>query len=84
MFNIEKAKQNSSFRELKHSKISSKFLGLDGKNLLNLGSNDYLGIASNRALRDEFLQICLDSEWYFSSLVNSLTKSKLFKLWFKV
>ena len=67
MFDIEKAKQNSSFRELKHSKISSKFLSLDGKNLLNLGSNDYLGIASNRALRDEFLQICLGSEWYFGS-----------------
>ncbi|ARR03292.1 aminotransferase class I/II-fold pyridoxal phosphate-dependent enzyme [Campylobacter vicugnae] len=67
MFDIQKAKQDNNFRELKHSSISSKFLNLNGKRLLNLGSNDYLGIASNRALRDEFLQICLDSEWYFGS-----------------
>lgn len=67
MFDIQKAKQDDNFRELKHSKISSKFLNLNGKNLLNLGSNDYLGIASSVALRDEFLKICLDKDWYFGS-----------------
>ncbi|AII14361.1 8-amino-7-oxononanoate synthase [Campylobacter iguaniorum] len=67
MFDIQKAKENSNFRELKHSKTSSKFIEFNDKKLLNLGSNDYLGIATNKDLRDEFLDICKQNDWFFGS-----------------
>lgn len=67
MFDIEDAKKHYNFRELKHSQVTSKFIHLDGKKLLNLGSNDYLGIATNKSLKDEFLNLCKDKEWFFGS-----------------
>ncbi|CZE48663.1 aminotransferase class I/II-fold pyridoxal phosphate-dependent enzyme [Campylobacter geochelonis] len=80
MFDIEKAKQNSSFRELKNSKVCSKFIEYNGKKLLNLGSNDYLGIASDEALRDEFLASCAKNKWFFGSGASRLvyTSSDVF------
>lgn len=88
MFDIQKAKENSNFRELKHSKTSSKFIEFNGKKLLNLGSNDYLGIATNKDLRDEFLDICKQNDWFFGSGASRLvyTSSYEFDLlegWFE-
>lgn len=45
----------SNLRELPSLKQKGHFIDADGKQLLNLSSNDYLGLASNLALRDEFL-----------------------------
>lgn len=67
MFDIEDAKKHDNFRELKHSQVTSKFIYLNGKKLLNLGSNDYLGIATNKSLKYEFLNLCKDKEWFFGS-----------------
>ncbi|ASM38147.1 MAG: aminotransferase class I/II-fold pyridoxal phosphate-dependent enzyme [Campylobacter sputorum] len=67
MFDIEYAKNNDNFRELKHSQSVCKFIYLDGKKLLNLGSNDYLGIATNTTLKDEFLEISKNKDYFFGS-----------------
>lgn len=40
---------------------------MDGQDLANLASNDYLGLGQDGALRDEFMQILLKTPEYFSS-----------------
>ncbi len=40
---------------------------MDGKELVNLASNDYLGLGQDSALRDEFMQHLKKSHEYFSS-----------------
>ena len=66
--------QNANFRELKNTKISSHFIYYDNKKLINLASNDYLGIASSKALRDEFLA-SLGDELFFGSGASRLVYS---------
>lgn len=67
MFNLQIAKDEKTLRELKNSSIFGKFIEFKGKKLLNLGSNDYLGIASNLDLRNKFLELCKDNNWFFGS-----------------
>lgn len=67
MFDIKKAKEQSNFRKLKHSKVVSKFIEINKEKLLNLGSNDYLGIATNQEIKNEFLDICKEKELFFGS-----------------
>lgn len=65
---------NPNFRELKNTKISSRFIYQNGQKLLNLASNDYLGIASDKILRDEFLNN-LSDECFFGSGTSRLIYS---------
>lgn len=65
---------NPNFRELKNTKISSRFIYQNGQKLLNLASNDYLGIASDKILRDEFLNN-LSDDCFFGSGASRLIYS---------
>lgn len=53
---LDEQKKNFNFRSLKSLEISSKYILQDGKKLLNLSSNDYLGIGTRKDIRDEFLK----------------------------
>ncbi|PPB53902.1 aminotransferase class I/II-fold pyridoxal phosphate-dependent enzyme [Campylobacter hyointestinalis] len=75
MFDIKKAKEQENFREIKKTRVHSKFIEANGKTLLNLGSNDYLGIATNVSLKNEFLEICKDKDWFFGSGASRLVYS---------
>lgn len=49
-------KQNSHFREIRNIESKDeKFIVFNGKNLLNLSSNNYLGFADNKKITEEFL-----------------------------
>lgn len=72
--NIDFSANNPNFRELKNTKISSRFIYQNDKKLINLASNDYLGIASDKALRDEFLNNISD-ECFFGSGASRLIYS---------
>lgn len=65
MFDIEKARSAGNLRSLKKSQTNGKFIKINGQKLLNLASNDYLGIATNTDLRDEFLQIIKEKNLFF-------------------
>lgn len=75
MFDLEKAKANGSYRELKRTETFGKLIRYGEKSLLNLASNDYLGIATNRSLRDEFLQTIPASDLFFGSGASRLVYS---------
>ena len=66
---LEKLKNNDSYREI--SDISYKdgaYIFADGKKFLNLSSNDYLGLSTNRSLQRNFLnEYKDDKEFLFSS-----------------
>ncbi len=53
---LEEQKRALNFRNLKPLEISSKYVLQDNKKLLNLSSNDYLGISTNIEARKEFLK----------------------------
>lgn len=75
MFDLEKAKENGSYRELKRTETSGKFIRYGSRSLLNLASNDYLGIATNRFLRDEFLRTIPQTDLFFGSGASRLVYS---------
>lgn len=47
--------------------IANSKVKIDGKEFLNLQSNDYLGIAGNLSLRKEFAQHCKQNNWALGS-----------------
>lgn len=79
MIDIDSIKKSGNFRELKHSQTFCKFIDINGKLLLNLGSNDYLGIATNKALRDEFLEISKNKDYFFGSGASRLVYTSNFE-----
>lgn len=52
---VEALKSSGIYRTLKDLKIEGKFVDLSGRKLLNLSSNDYLGLQAMPELRREFL-----------------------------
>ena len=53
---LEELKSHSHFRNLKNfEKKDEKYIYYKGKKLLNLSSNNYLHIADNQAITQEFL-----------------------------
>ncbi len=53
---LDDLKNKSQFREIKDIKQNGKNIILNGKKLLNFSSNDYLGISSDKELRENFLK----------------------------
>lgn len=67
MIDLQKAKETGNFRELKKTETSGKFITFEGQSLLNLASNDYMGIGTDKGLRNQFLQSIADSDLFFGS-----------------
>ena len=54
---LKKLKTNNLYREIPEIiEKSGKYVVLDNKKLLNLSSNDYLNLSTNKSLSEEFLQ----------------------------
>ena len=54
---LDVLKQNSHFREIKDfTHKDEKYIEINGKKLINLSSNNYLGFADNNAVTQEFLE----------------------------
>ena len=54
--NLNLLKHNSHFRDIKdYESKDEKYIYFNGKKLLNLSSNNYLGFADNREITEEFL-----------------------------
>ena len=54
---LNKLKENSSFRSIKNiNEKHSKYIIVEGKQMLNLSSNDYLNISTNKDLILEFIE----------------------------
>ncbi len=88
MFDLSKARELGTFREFKRTASFEKSIRLDSKELLNLASNDYLGIATNRKLRDAFLKTVPESDVFFGSgasrlVYNSSESFFLLEKWFE-
>lgn len=65
---LEELKQNNTYRQIPD--ITEKkdiFVNIDGKELLNLSSNDYLNLSTKEELAQEFIQSINESEFQFSS-----------------
>ncbi|MBR3889461.1 pyridoxal phosphate-dependent aminotransferase family protein, partial [bacterium] len=65
---LEELKQNNTYRQIPDI-IEKKdiFVNIDGKELLNLSSNDYLNLSTKEELAQEFIQSINESEFQFSS-----------------
>jgi len=66
---LEGLKQQGSFRTIKNIKEKfSKYIVVDNKKMLNLSSNDYLNLSTDKALISEFVEKnILKNEFLFSS-----------------
>ena len=53
---LQLLEEHSNLRRLPRMVHDGRDVIVDGKRMLNLSSNDYLGLASDRALREEFLR----------------------------
>lgn len=61
-------KASHNHRQLQRLKHQGQRIGVnDSKPLLNLASNDYLGIASQASLYEEFLEVLHEQRWPFSA-----------------
>ena len=69
---LERLKESGSLRILPQGQHSGKWIVSGGRWMLNLSSNDYLGLAADNRLREEFLQLP-----YMTSLPFSSSSSRL-------
>lgn len=53
---LDKLEAQSNLRRLPHLTHQEKHVVVNGRKMINLSSNDYLGLAADRSLREEFLQ----------------------------
>lgn len=56
-----------NLRTLSQAEHQGKWIWKEGKRMLNLSSNDYLGLAADTALRDEFMRTLSERDFLFSS-----------------
>ena len=59
---LQLLEEHSNLRRLPRMVHDGRDVIVNGKRMLNLSSNDYLGLASDRALREEFLRT-LTKSW---------------------
>lgn len=64
---LKRLKENGNLRTLPEIVHDGKWVISQGQRMLNLSSNDYLGLATDTALRDEFLGNIDDRDLLFSS-----------------
>lgn len=71
---IDYLKKVDNYRQIYDiQKKSGKYIFIDNKKLLNLSSNDYLGLSTNKNLLKEFINLKLeDDEFLFSSASSRL------------
>jgi len=69
---IDKLKRDCCFRTLKPVEKHGQFLFLDGKKYLNLNSNDYLAVAGDEKIRQDFLGIAKEANYSLGSTSSRL------------
>ena len=71
---IENLKKIDNYRQIYNiQKKSGKYIFIDNKRLLNLSSNDYLGLSTDKILLKEFINSNFnDDEFLFSSASSRL------------
>lgn len=64
---LDGRKANDVFRRIVPKEQEMPFITVDGRKLVNLSSNDYLGLGQDVALRDEFIASLHQDPCFFSS-----------------
>lgn len=64
---LQKLKDENNYRFLRKLKHLDKYVLYDDQKLLNLAGNDYLNLANDKKLKQEFLANLKDENLYFSS-----------------
>lgn len=64
---LDELKQQGNFRQFTQNVQHGRFITIQNKTMLNLASNDYLGVAADINLRQEFLDSFPIGRSYFSS-----------------
>lgn len=69
---LDNLELSGNMRRLSHAVHDGKYIVEGGVRMLNLSSNDYLGLASDRALVDSFMESLHRDEFLFSSTSSRL------------
>lgn len=64
---LKRLNKINNLRTLPEVHQTGKWIGKEGTMMLNLSSNDYLGLASDYSLRDEFMREIREEDFLFSS-----------------